>query len=96
METQMYDPPTQSHMAGEVGGQDLHMGYPIPKPALFTEPESLHRWEYQLTPCVTVAREVLGHWGIPEPLHCLGHQLTPCVTVAREVLGHWGVFAKGT
>jgi hypothetical protein len=60
----MYDPPTQSHMAIEDGGQDLHMGCSIPKPALPTEPKPLHHWAYQLTPCFTVAREVLGHGGI--------------------------------
>lgn len=45
----MSDPPTQSHMAIEVGGQNVHMGCPIPKPVLSTELEPLHHWRYQLT-----------------------------------------------
>lgn len=49
-ETPVCDPPTQSHMAIEVGGQDLHKGCPIPKPVLSTEPEPLQHWRYQLTP----------------------------------------------
>lgn len=60
----MYDTPTQSHMAIEVGGQDPHMGCPIAKPVLSTEPEPLQCWGYQPTPCFSVAREVLGRGGI--------------------------------